>query len=220
MMQFWHEWADSLEARLLQLANQTDFTEICERDDMDLIRKFLKYPDRPSIQPGSSQETQESLIDRAWHQWATDVEVICFALKDCLARGKANPKAHLMTFYTLDDKVSACPIPSLSQGDELSKVLCALLWVSGVKFSASSDGTHDLMGRLGGNVPGEQNQWQVRPSFRGDGDQEEEVDPLEGTQVQRDWLLRLNRFDAQLARPWPLTGLRSRHSPLRFFVDE
>ncbi|KAK3175035.1 hypothetical protein OEA41_002281 [Lepraria neglecta] len=148
MMQFWHEWADNFEARLLQLVDQTDFTEICGRDDMDLIRKFSKYPDRPSIQPGSSQETQGSLLDRAWHQWAADVEGIFFALKDCLARGKANPKAHMMTFYTLDDKVSACPIPSLSQGDELSKVLCALLWVSGVKFSASSDGMHDLMGGM------------------------------------------------------------------------
>ena len=145
MTEFWHEWADTFEAKLFELVDQTEDIEIFEPDDMYLIRKFSKYPDRPAIQPGSSKETQGSLLDRAWHQWAADVEEIFASLKNCLARGKAQPKVDQAVFYTMDEKVSVCPIPSLQQAmnedlssTHVSSLLRALLWMAGVRFSASS----------------------------------------------------------------------------------
>ena len=155
MMQFWHEWADNFEARLFQLVDQTEYTEICDPDNMYLIRKFSKYPARPTVQPGTSQETQGVLLDRAWQSWAAEVEELFVALKECLLRGKTLPKDDLAFYYTIDNEVSRSPIPSLyeSLNDDfsltpMSTLLRMLLWMSGVKFSVSNSLSTDMMGRM------------------------------------------------------------------------
>ncbi|KAL2045063.1 hypothetical protein N7G274_002838 [Stereocaulon virgatum] len=155
MMQFWHEWADNFEARLFQLVDQTEYTEICAPDDMYLIHKFSKYPERPTVQPGISPEKQGALLDRVWQSWAAEVEKLFVALKECLLRGKPLPKDDLAFYYTIDNEVSRSPIPSLNESlnddfslTPVSTLLRILLWMSGVKFSVSSSPPTDLMGRM------------------------------------------------------------------------
>ena len=143
MMDLWHEYADRFEAHLIELVDETQTTEIEEDNGSMLIRKFSDYPARPVLRPGFCMETQGSLLDRAWNQWAEHVEEIFTALRDSLARGK-QPEEHQRFLPTVEDKANG--VQGLCRGVDHSKksiafILRALLHMSGVDSGTDASKT-------------------------------------------------------------------------------